>query len=949
MRQVYKIIFVFLAATSCFRVVAQKADSAFTRSVRGRVQDSTHNYVLSSATVAIYTAKDTSLVSYQLSNNFGEFRFDNLPPDIPLRLVATFVGYKAASRLFIISSRDKSIDLKNINMMRGEGQLSDVVITAIPPVRMNGDTLEFNADAFKLDKNAVAEDLLRKLPGVTVWGDGMITVNGRKVNEVLVEGKPFFGNDPRIATQNLPKGVIDKIQVYRQNKDRNNPFDSTTEVNIKLKADKKLGHFGKLGAGYGTGKTYESDASINYFAPRTQLGIVGAANNINKLANSVTQLMQNSTYKGVGANIEYQPDFSMAGTNKSVSAGLVFQHDFNEETDSKKENIEANYFFTKRDNNTLSSIQSITSIGRDSTLTQQNYSNDQSSETTHDFKAKYDINRPDFELTFLPSFQLHTLDNTNISDQSSTSNTQGLQSIDTSQNDDHSQKNLYTLETKFHRPKLSWQNNGPGDWTADYIINFEHDNDNRTINSNFQSLIVPAQSQHIIRNYNTQTDNAGQHLNAQLGNFSYWLFGTGNFMSTLGIDLQNEINFNTQNQNALVRDKDTLSGSYVANAYLTNHSKYNVVADNPSLNLSRAFTKSLADRYKKTLLVNVSAGLQLYSQKNTSEHTFQNFSRDYQRFIPTVSLKYSDNEYGYFENLFLLNYSETPGYATVEQLYPLVDSSNLYYVQEGNPGLKPSKKRQISLNFLHTSFKATNTFTYGLEVDAGAVDNYVADSAIIDASGGYRHYYVNLNGNKYLNGNGKLNKAFRIDKSNQLQVLLSGDLEFTQNPNYILPVSTNESVLNVSAGTNSYNSVSLIYSYRDILAINILQGLNFYSSRQDKITNTNFNNSSRNSVLSASVNCTGKLNVSSNITYNHYTSTGSSATNFTIWNANASYRFLKANNLGLKISALDLLHQNKSIINSGNNYTISHGSVNVLQQYFMLTVSYFPRKFGRKP
>ncbi|QEC73518.1 Plug domain-containing protein [Arachidicoccus ginsenosidivorans] len=104
---------------------------------------------------------------------------------------------------------------------------------------MNGDTLEFNADAFHLDPNAVAEDLLRKLPGVVVWGDGTITVHGREVSRVLVNGKPFFGGDTKVATQNLPKKAVEKVQVYQQSKNKDNPLDSITEVNIQLKKAKR--------------------------------------------------------------------------------------------------------------------------------------------------------------------------------------------------------------------------------------------------------------------------------------------------------------------------------------------------------------------------------------------------------------------------------------------------------------------------------------------------------------------------------------------------------------------------------------------------------------------------------------------------------------------------------------------------------------------------------------
>src|SRR5690606_38744277 len=110
-----------------------------------------------------------------------------------------------------LDSLNRNFDFKNIFLAKSQGIMDEVVVKAVMPITMNGDTLEINPAAFKLDSNAVVEDMLRRVPGVTMWGDGTITVNGQKVNNVYVDGKPFFGSDPAVATQNLPKNAIEKI------------------------------------------------------------------------------------------------------------------------------------------------------------------------------------------------------------------------------------------------------------------------------------------------------------------------------------------------------------------------------------------------------------------------------------------------------------------------------------------------------------------------------------------------------------------------------------------------------------------------------------------------------------------------------------------------------------------------------------------------------------------
>jgi hypothetical protein len=310
-----------LLSIACFTLNAQQA-AVNPGTAKGIVRDTAQNYVLKSATVSVYKSADSTLLSYQVTNNYGEFSFKNLPVNVLLRLDVNNIGYATSRKTFTIPAGKNTIDLQTIIASRRDILLKDVVIT-VPPISMNGDTLEFNAAAFKLDSNAVVEDLLRQIPNITLWGDGQITVNGKEVKSLLVNGKSFFGGNMKLATQNLAKNAVQKIQVY--NKSRNqqstNPADSTLEMNIKLKKGKDVGFFGKIGAGYGTDGRFETDASINMFTPKMQLAVVGAINNINKIADNAGELQSNSTFKGVGTNVEYQPDFRAEGITRPSALG----------------------------------------------------------------------------------------------------------------------------------------------------------------------------------------------------------------------------------------------------------------------------------------------------------------------------------------------------------------------------------------------------------------------------------------------------------------------------------------------------------------------------------------------------------------------------------------------------------------------------------------------------
>ena len=328
-------------------------DTARSGEVKGIVKNSAYNFVMTGATIAVYTDSDSNLLQFSIPNNFGEFKLASLPVDKRLRLVITYVGYRPFFQKFMIPKSNLVYDFGTIHMFRKSGDSSEILdeVLLIAPTRMNNNTLEFNADAFLLDSNATTEDLMRRLPGFTIWGDGDITYNGKTISSILVNGKPFLTGDFSVITQNLPKNAIKKVQVYQQ-VNATNPLDSLMNANIQLKKEINSGHFGKISGGIGTDERYADDGMLGYFNPKMQKSAVAAVNNINKIPYNVNTLIKTSTFKGVGANIEYQPDFTMRGLNKLFALGATFQYDFLPEANYFNSNsLKADYYF--HDNHSL--------------------------------------------------------------------------------------------------------------------------------------------------------------------------------------------------------------------------------------------------------------------------------------------------------------------------------------------------------------------------------------------------------------------------------------------------------------------------------------------------------------------------------------------------------------------------------------------------------------------
>jgi hypothetical protein len=335
------LFFVFLFLGWCAAAFSQAG------TLSGSVLDAASQTPLEQATVSLY-GPDSSLMAYRLSDKKGGFHFGRLPLNQRLRLSITYAGYLEFQKFILLA--EKQADTLTVFLELNLKDSSAVVVTSVTPIRMNGDTLEINPVAFKMKEHAVVEELLNQVDGITIWSDGTITVNGKPVKSLLVDGKPFMGtNDPRIATQNLPKAAIEKIQLYQEydrtqiGRDRQ-PQDSSLTMNLKLKEESKKGYFGKAAAGFGTDARYEADLSFQVYSPKSSAGIGGGLNNINKSIGNLQELFQNHTYRNFNPNMHFVGRFGESGINRNHSIGGVYTRNFIQNTNSRQNNqVTVNY------------------------------------------------------------------------------------------------------------------------------------------------------------------------------------------------------------------------------------------------------------------------------------------------------------------------------------------------------------------------------------------------------------------------------------------------------------------------------------------------------------------------------------------------------------------------------------------------------------------------------
>ena len=216
--------------------------------ITGKLIDNEQNTPLEAATVVLETLKDSTMITYTITDRKGAFELKGKNNITRANLFVTFVGYQPYEQEIDLSG-NRNVDLGDLPLEFQIESLGDVVVKGrSAPVIVKKDTLEFNAASFKTNPDATLEDLLKELPGAEVDADGKIRINGKPVSSILVNGKPFFSDDPTIATRNLTKELINKIQVV-DTKTESQEFtgeagDSENKtINITIDEDKNKGLF----------------------------------------------------------------------------------------------------------------------------------------------------------------------------------------------------------------------------------------------------------------------------------------------------------------------------------------------------------------------------------------------------------------------------------------------------------------------------------------------------------------------------------------------------------------------------------------------------------------------------------------------------------------------------------------------------------------------------------
>ncbi|MEP0712462.1 outer membrane beta-barrel protein [Algoriphagus sp.] len=897
-------LYLFFFLISATQVLAQ------TFSIKGRVKEAGKEITIPNATILLLNLPDSVQVDGMISDLDGEFEIKSVKGGEYL-LKVQYLGYED---LFKSVSITQDRDLGVLSLKEEATALDEVTISARRAQgEQKGDTTLFNADAFKTMKDASAQTLIQKLPGV-ISQDGTLQAQGEVITQVLVDGKPFFGGDVNTALQNLPAEVIQGIEIFDQKSDKAllSGFDDGERmktINIITKPDKRKGQFGKSTIGYGTDERYLAGASVNAFNEDQRITFTGLSNNINVLDYS----------SDANAQSNNRPQNGIVTTN---ILGINYSDNWGE-----KIKISGSYQYNHRKNTNESNLirEYVTGANSDQIYTEDSRETRTRQDHRFDMRLEYNINERN-RILYRPRISANfETENSGFFGQST--NAEGplnqTQNIRTADNEDYDM---------FHRLFYSHKFNKEGRSITLSANTGSHQNNDNALRTATNIFFQPEERSEII-NQNITRDRSG----------SDWETGIS-YTEPIGKNGQMELEYEIGNR---FNDSDQLTFDIL-----------NEDISNPDLALDTTLSNSFESKYLRQE-VELGYQYQLEKFKFQTELEYQNanlkneqlfpavgtIDRTFESFMPTVRIDYELSDNTNFE----FDYDTDVDAPSVEQLQNVIDNSNPLQLRTGNPNLNQSYSNRLRLRFRSNNPENDRSWfvfaQYNVVNDAVSNSTFTAEEAT------------------------ELPGGIILEKGSQLfrPVNLDGYQDFRSWVSYGIPVDFLKSNFNLSGG---YSNTKRPGQVNNQLSFNnsnrISTGISLSSNISDQIdfnisTRVSFNNvenTLNTSLNNEYFNQRTRLNLSwiiwegfiYRLDVNHQLNTGLSEgfdANVLLMNMSLGKKVFKNQRGEISLNVYDLLGQNRSVYRNVTDAYVEDGQNNVMQRYFMLTFSFDIRHFNK--
>lgn len=873
--------------------------------ISGRVLDDVTKEGIEFTSVRLLNSKDSTYVAGSTTDASGRFLLTVKPAKYILQF--TYVGYKTINQNV---DAIKNVALGDILMKEDGILLSEAVVTAVAPdIKVKGDTVEYNADSYKVQEGAVLEDLIKKIPGAEIDADGKIRVNGKDISKILVDGKEFFSNDPTTASQNLPAKMVEKLQVLDKKSDmaQLTGFDDGEEetvINLIVKPEMKEGMLSNVLAGYGNKDRYEGNGFINYARNNTRVTLIGNINNTNNA---------NANVRGPG-----KPGLL---TTRELGLNLAG------ESDRLKYDADVSYSSTDND---VKSVYDMRYVGADrsgSGSSNQRNGNDGFNLRSH-IEWKIDSLT---KVIFRPNINYSKVDNRLFG------NSERIDGVNERNNiriNEHSTSNADTWGFKGNLLLNRMLNNKGRSVT----LELSGGNSNGSTDGSSYSLtdyINMKDTTLLDQIYNQDNNSSDWRVRV-----SYlepiWRNAEKTKMNFL------EVAYNIKGTHSKTDKKtydfDDLTGDYtdIANDYTRK-----TVNDFLNQNVTLSF-QAKRKKYNYTL----GAGLEPSSTKTTTIRPGKDDMvvprKNYLNFAPRVEFNYLWDR----KHNFRFRYDGRTNIPSTNQLFDGIISQNALDTTRGNPNLRPSFKHNFNVRF-HKFSPEKASFLMGF-ANFSYVTNDIATITRWGEGNSRNTTYANIDGNM----NGMFRFMYNTPLRNRKFTFNTGTFgNYTKNNTFI----TNKNSDPQKNWANTYKlgedlrtKFNTTYSMRGIggsanpMQFSFDLGANFifentnHSLAKEK-NGRIYNYGGFGSILLElpfAFTLESEINYSANSGYE-----GGYKQNMWLWNASLSKLLLK-NNATLRFKMYDILHERSNIVRTSNNDNITFTTYNTINSYFMVNFTY---------
>lgn len=901
--------------------IASFAQSTLT----GKVIDSETGEALIASTVRVMSTDTTRMIAGNATTKDGAFTIKSVK-DGNYILKVSYVGYRDFFRSINVQRKANkgNISIGTILMKQNSIQLNQAVVTGeLKEMEVKDDTLIFNADAFKVPEGSVLEDLIKKLPGVTIE-DGTIKVNGKTVRRILVGGKEFFGNDQNMSMKNLPAEIVDKVKTYDKQSDFSritgiDDGEEETVLDLTIKKGFQQGWFGNIDAGYGTEKLYSGRLMLNRFSEKMQGNVLGSQNNTGNNGNATARqiggrLVFDTDKIEFGGNFRFNYNKSHSYT-KSSNQNFVRAASYSNSLNSSRNrnnNFNSDFRIEWRiDSLTTLQFQPSISTGKtksSSGSSSATFNDDPYQNNVKDPLSQHDLISDDIKVNFNESSNWSDGDNYNLSGNLLLNRRLGggpwfgPSAVTGSNGRNVSIRANGTLSENKNK-NYNWSNvtyyqqNGREDLTF-RLRNTPSDNKNYSVGLTYSEPIL----RNLIAQANYNYQYSKRHSDGQTYDFA-----------------------EDDEKGQEIWDYYERYGSlppYYQDFLSDSLSRY-------TDNINKTHNLEFSLRYITSLL-NISTGVRVEAQNQKMAYQYQGLdtiaSRNISRVSPTLNARLRFSR----QHTLRFTYRGNTRQPEMTDLFTLTDQSNPLNIREGNPNLKPSFTHNFNLDY-NNYFQATqqsinSSFSYG------TTRNSIAQrTEYNEVTGGQRSRPENINGNWNINGTIGFNTPLFWSK---LSMNASTDISFNNRVSYLYQNQKTFKNNTKDMSVRERLSITLRLSNFDIRANG---NFNYNKTKNLMVATGNQNTYNFNYGLSSTGNFNNGFGFSTDINMSSRRgySSANMNTNELIWNAQISYRFLYRKMATISIEARDILNRRSNISRNISAESRSDRETNAIYSYVM--------------